>query len=106
VSGFKTTVQTDHSAIKFLMNKPTTNPRIICWLLLMQECDLTIQDKTGNDNTVVNHLLHSVNRVKGESVEKLSLDKHLFAIRVKTKWFAAITNYVVGGVLPQHFSRN
>eukprot|EP00253_Pinus_taeda_P023420 PITA_23420 len=39
-------VHTDHVAIKYLMNKPDVNARIIRWLLLLQQIDLTIVDKS------------------------------------------------------------
>jgi hypothetical protein len=33
----KVTVHTDHSAIKYLMNKKDAKPRLIRWMLLLQE---------------------------------------------------------------------
>lgn len=50
-------IHTDHSAIHFLMNKPITNGRITCWLFLLQEFDITIVDKPGKDDVVVDSLL-------------------------------------------------
>jgi len=35
ITGYQTFVHTDHSAIKYLMNKPDVNARIIRWLLLL-----------------------------------------------------------------------
>jgi hypothetical protein len=35
------------------MNKPDVNARIIRWLLLLQQFDLTIVDKPGKENVVV-----------------------------------------------------
>ena len=36
ITGYETFVHTDHSAIRFLMNKLVTNSRITRWLLLLQ----------------------------------------------------------------------
>jgi len=43
-------VHTDHSAIGFLMNKPVTNARVTRCLLLPQEFNITIIDRSGKDN--------------------------------------------------------
>ena len=45
-----------NSFISFLMNKPITNGSITCWLLLLQEFDITIVDKPGKDNVVADFL--------------------------------------------------
>ena len=38
-------VHTDHAAIKYLMSKKEAKPRLIRWVLLLQEFDLEIKDK-------------------------------------------------------------
>lgn len=35
----------DHSTIKYLMSKQDARPRLIRWILLLQEFDLEIRDK-------------------------------------------------------------
>lgn len=50
-------VHIDHSNIKYLINKPNVNGRIIRWLLLLQEFDLTIVDKLGKHNVIAYFLL-------------------------------------------------
>ena len=52
----KVTVHSDHSAIKYLMNKKDAKPRLIRWVLLLLEFDLHIADRKGEDNQVVDHL--------------------------------------------------
>ena len=44
--GNKVIVHTDHSAIKYLMTKKEAKPRLIRWVLLLQEFDVKIKDKT------------------------------------------------------------
>ena len=44
----KVTVHTDHAAIKYLMEKKDAKPRLIRWVLLLQEFDLHIIDRKLN----------------------------------------------------------
>ncbi|GJW92289.1 reverse transcriptase domain-containing protein [Tanacetum coccineum] len=46
----KSIVYTDHSALKYLMNKQDAKPRLLRWVLLLQEFDITILDKKGSEN--------------------------------------------------------
>ncbi|GJT05812.1 reverse transcriptase domain-containing protein [Tanacetum coccineum] len=41
----KTIVYTDHSALKYLLAKQDAKPRLLRWILLLQEIDVTIRDK-------------------------------------------------------------
>lgn len=49
-------VHTDHAAIKYLMQKKDAKPRLIRWILLLQEFHIEIKDKRGVDNGVADHL--------------------------------------------------
>ncbi|GKC12942.1 reverse transcriptase domain-containing protein [Tanacetum coccineum] len=47
----KSVVYTDHSALKYLLSKQDAKPRLLRWVLLLQEFDITIRDKKRNKST-------------------------------------------------------
>jgi hypothetical protein len=49
-------VYTDHAALKYLLTKKDAKPRLIRWILLLQEFDLEIRDKKEVENSVADHL--------------------------------------------------
>ena len=59
--GSRVIIYTDHVAIKYLLNKTDSKPRLIRWILLFQEFHLVIRDKKGSENVVVDHLSRLVN---------------------------------------------
>nr|GEZ09530.1 retrovirus-related Pol polyprotein from transposon 17.6 [Tanacetum cinerariifolium] len=52
----KSIVYTDHSALKYLLNKQDAKPRLIRWVFLLQEFDIIIHDKKGTENHAADHL--------------------------------------------------
>ena len=76
-------------------------------MLLLQEFDLEIKDKKGNDNMMANHLSR-MERIagtkKGEEIAKKFLDEQLLMLSVKTPWYADIVNYLACGIMPCEFS--
>ena len=56
ILGSHVIIHTDHAAIKYLMDKKEAKPRLIIWVLLLQEFDLEIKDKKSCDNVIVDHL--------------------------------------------------
>ena len=107
VLGSHVIIHTDHAAIKYLMTKKEAKPRLIRWVLLLQEFDLEIKDKKGCDNVIADHLSR-VERNNAEE-EKIILtenfpDEQLFKVSFQLPWYADIVNYLACGVAPSEFS--
>ncbi|XP_057999098.1 uncharacterized protein LOC131177939 [Hevea brasiliensis] len=105
----KVIVYTDHAAIRYLMNKKEAKPRLIRWVLLLQEFDLQIKDKKGAENVVADHLSRIKYESKDGNEEELPIDEflsneQLLVIVAALLWFANFVNYLSCGVLPPDLS--
>ncbi|XP_061350060.1 uncharacterized protein LOC133295273 [Gastrolobium bilobum] len=103
----KVTVFTDHSAIKQLFAKKDAKPRLIRWVLLLQEFDLEIKDRRGSDNKVADHLsrLKRASPQEGDHIKETFPDEQLLMIAEKqAPWFADIANYLAAGIEPYHLN--
>ena len=118
--GSKVVVYTDHAAIRFLMQKKDVKPRLIRWILLLQEFDLEIKDKKGTENLVADHLSrlplsHLVEVENGLPIDKAFSDDQLLNVTTSSifhvseellhfssdeiPWYADYVNYIVCGEL-------
>ena len=78
--GAKVIVYTDHATIRYLLAKKDAKPRLIRWILLLQEFDLEIRDKKGSENSITDHLsrLPPPSREKDEPpIDDSFPDEHL-----------------------------
>ena len=70
--GSKIIIYTNHAAIRFLLSKKDAKPRLIQWILLLQEFDMEIRDKKGTENVVADHL----SRINDGKVDELPTNDH------------------------------
>ncbi|CAN6676957.1 unnamed protein product [Malus baccata var. baccata] len=89
--GTKVIVFTDHAALKYLLTKKDSKPRLIRWMLLLQEFDIEIQDKKGSENVVADHLRRMVHNEESLPIAETFLDEQLLFIKVDyvSKWVEA-----------------
>ncbi|GJZ09050.1 reverse transcriptase domain-containing protein [Tanacetum coccineum] len=108
----KTIVYTDHSALKYLLAKQDAKPRLLWWILLLQEFDVIIHDKKGAENLAASHLSRLKNPHQGD-LEKKEITKTFpletlgmiyFHGDSNTPWFADIVNYHAGNFVVKGMS--
>jgi hypothetical protein len=80
----------DHSALKYLVNKPVLGGTICRWLLLFQEDDFEVMVKPGRMNNGPGHLSRLEHGEEPTSMEDTLPDAQLLAIRKVNNHFAKI----------------
>ena len=106
--GYKAVVYTDHVALKYLYAKQDSKPRLLRWILLLQEFDVLIRDKKGCENTVADHLyqMSPIEETEDKRPRKDEFaDEHILPV-IGIPWFTDYANYLVGGVIPNDFDAN
>jgi hypothetical protein len=91
--------------LKYLLAKKDAKPRLIRWILLLQEFDLEIKDKKGN--SVADHR----SRLQFYDNDNLPIidflrDDTLVKVTHTNPWYANIVNFIVTGyVLPGEYKK-
>ena len=102
--GSHITVYTDHSALRYPFAKKDAKSRLIRWILLLQEFNLTIKDKKGSENVIADHLSRLPNAPSSLPINENFPDEQLLSISVDP-WFADIVNYLVTKETPPFWSK-
>ncbi|KAD6454223.1 hypothetical protein E3N88_08929 [Mikania micrantha] len=102
----KTTVFTDHSALRFLFAKKDAKPRLIRWILLLSEFDIEIKDKKGAENVAADHLSRLEDPERSEIREEEIGDRFphemidfIEAEKQGMPWFTDLANLLAHGVV-------
>jgi hypothetical protein len=99
----KVIVYTDHAVIKYLLAKKDAKPRLIRWVLLLQEFDVDIRNKKGVENVVADHLSR-MNRGQDDK-EPIEDNDHLYRVLDKDTWMIDIIRAIRKMPL-DHLDRN
>ncbi|KAI5001123.1 hypothetical protein ZWY2020_011082 [Hordeum vulgare] len=100
-------IHSDHAAIKYLMEKKDAKPRLIRWVLLLQEFDLHVVDRKGADNPVGDNLSRLENVLDDpRPIDDSFPDEKLNVIRTShsAPWYADYANYIVAKYIPPSFT--
>ncbi|RDY10716.1 Tf2-6, partial [Mucuna pruriens] len=80
--------------------KPNSKPRLIWWMLLLQEFNIEIKDKKDAKNLVVDHLRRIEKEVDPMPIRDGFPNEQLLHITMPTPWFADICNFVAASQFP------
>nr|GEV15065.1 reverse transcriptase [Tanacetum cinerariifolium] len=103
----KSTVHTDHSALKYLFTKKDAKARLLQWVLLLQEFDFKVLDTKGAENLAADHLSRLENPYENvldpkeinETFPLETLSMVTFCSDSSTTWFADFANYHAGNFI-------
>jgi len=99
--GAKVVVYTDHAALKYLLTKKDAKPRLIRWILLLQEFDFEIKDKKGVENLVADYLSHmSTAETMELLINEFLRDDMLLKVETSHPWYVNIVNFMISGYVP------
>ena len=94
----------DHSALKYLVNKPVLGGKICWWLLLSQEFDFEIIVNPGQPNVGPYHFSLIESGEEPTSLEDNLPNVQLFAIDVVNKEFDDMIHLLNTGYAPKGYS--
>nr|GEU69317.1 reverse transcriptase domain-containing protein [Tanacetum cinerariifolium] len=108
----KSIVYTNQSALKYLFNKQDAKPRLLRWVLLPQEFDITVRDKKGAENLAADHLSRLENphqsvldkKEINETFPLETLNVVSFRGDSSTPWFTDFANYHAGNFVVKGMS--
>ncbi|RDX91356.1 Retrovirus-related Pol polyprotein from transposon 17.6, partial [Mucuna pruriens] len=85
--------------------KPDAKPRLIRWMLLLQEFNIEVKHKKGAENSIANNL----SRIEKENdpipIQDELPDEKLLHINTPTPWFTDICNFVAASQFPPEASQ-
>ena len=95
---------TDHSALKYLVNKPVLEGRICHWFLLFQEFTFEVIVKPGRLNVGPDHLSRLAMGENDGSIDDQLPDADLFRVEAVPDYLADIATYLTIGQCPQDYT--
>jgi phenolic acid decarboxylase len=81
-----------------LLTKKDAKPRLLRWILLLQEFDLEIKDKKGVENSVADHLSRMYFMKPQElPINDAMMDDMLYRVSWSDPCYVDIVNFMVAG---------
>ena len=106
--GSKVIVHTDHAALRYFMAMKDAKPRLIRWILLLQEFDLEVKHKQCAENVVADHLsrlIHDGGASLEAPIDDSFPDECLLAVSMTSvPWYVDLANYLASGIIPDGYS--
>nr|GEU54127.1 hypothetical protein [Tanacetum cinerariifolium] len=87
----KTIVFTDHSALRYLFTKQDAKPRLIRWILLLQEFDIEISDKKCAKNLAADQQLMAISDKNNEPCVLTESYEGVWPKMMRHKFFDNVT---------------
>nr|GEX56411.1 reverse transcriptase domain-containing protein [Tanacetum cinerariifolium] len=105
----KSIVYTDHSTLKYLLSRKDAKPRLLRWVLLLQEFDIIIRDKKETENLAADHLCKLENPYwdvfeNKDINEDFPLETLSKISSGSTPWFANFENFHAGNFIVKGMS--
>nr|GFA39371.1 reverse transcriptase domain-containing protein [Tanacetum cinerariifolium] len=108
----KSTVHTDHSALKYLFAKKDAKARLLRWVLFLKEFDFKVIDTKGAENLAADHLSRLENPYENvldpkqinETFPLETLSMMTFRGDSNAPWFADFANYHAGNFIVKGMS--
>jgi hypothetical protein len=95
---------TDHSSLRYLVNKLVLGGRICRWILLFQEFDFEVVVKPARLNGGPDHLSRITNGEEPSTLEDNFPDAQLVLVHIADEYFADTIEFLSIGFTPKEFN--
>jgi len=90
------------------MAKNDAKPRLIRWVLLLQEFNFEVKDRKDCENQVADHLSRLESKAGTEQEKEINdsfPDEQIFTLSLThVPWYADFANYIVCGLIPDELN--
>ncbi|XP_071939872.1 uncharacterized protein [Coffea arabica] len=93
--GVKVIIFSDHAVLRYLLAKKDAKPRLIRWILLLQEFDLEIKDRSGAENLEADHLSRMLTNKEDLQLRESFSEEQLLAIDSSVPWYLSLIFWIL-----------
>jgi hypothetical protein len=95
---------TNHSALRYLINKRVLGGRICIWILLIQEFEFEVGVKPERLNAGPDHLSRLTNEEELNNLEYKFPEAKLYSVEIFDEYFVDIMEFLIIGFAPKEFN--